>query len=282
MPWRFMAMVTGGLILFFVLLYNFGPKPKPSMNQVLLEEEARAKWTPVSVVSPQHVKLRDGSDISLSEMAAGHALANTVEILTDIDGDGTEELQLSVTYSQQELFTNKDYIFRRIPPQNGTEDVRYEEFFSHTGGMYIVGNNIRLYFDEIIETYRSCGSCEITGLPNYSLVPAIYLKADKGRFLFAGMNPRRNKEIEENLAYLATIDAPELSAGRDDGTRKEYVRQMVCYYFNNLDYQATEKMFRKYYRGADQDLIWRDIEEIIKTYAQKITSNAAFSNTEAL
>ncbi len=278
MPWKFMGFVTAGLIVFFVLLYNFGPKPK-GVKREATEMVRPMRVEPVSVVIDAPLKLKDGTFASVADVRARHRDADFAELLTDIDGDGENELQLSLTYPGQETFTSIDYIFRKT---GKTQDAPYEEFFSHEGGTYIVGNNMRLYFDAEVENYRSCGTCRVSGLPNARLVPAIYLYGSNGRLWFAETNPWRNREIEENLAYLKTAGIPELENGRDDGTRKEYIRQIVAYYFNNRDYAAAEAMFRKYYPGMDADAVWSSAAAIIQTYRQKITSNAAFGNMEVL
>ncbi|MBO9152788.1 J domain-containing protein [Chitinophaga sp. GCM10012297] len=285
MPWRFMGFVTGGLLLFFVLLYNFGPKPR-DINQELRDEEVRIEMPPISTVSQQSVKLKDGTSISLSGLASRYPSASVVELYSDIDGDGADELHLSVTYPGRALFTSRDYIFRRaeMPGEMDvdTKDALYEEFFTYENGLHIVGDNMRLYFGADIETYYSCNDCQVTGLPNPRMVPAIYLRARNGRLRFAETNAGRNREIEENLAYLNTRGVPDLANGQDDGTRKEYIRQVVTYYFNNRALPAAETLFRGNYPGSDQDAVWKDAEEIIKTYVQKITSNAAFGNMEVL
>lgn len=278
MPWKFMGMVTAGLIVFFVLLYNFGPKPQ-GVKQERPEMVRPMKIEPVSAVIEVPLKLKDGTFASVAELRARHRDADFAELLTDIDGDGENELQLSLTYPGQETFTSMDYIFRKA---GKAQDAPYEEFFSHEGGTYIVGNNMRLYFDAEVENYRSCATCKVSGLPNARLVPAIYLHGSNGRLWFAETNPWRNREIAENLAYLKTAGIPELQNGRDDGTRKEYIRQIVAYYFNNRDYAAAEAMFRKYYPATDVDAVWSSAAAIIKTYQQKITSNAAFGNMEVL
>lgn len=283
MPWRFMGFVTGGLILFFVLLYNFGPKPKNSYP-ASLEERVSIEIQPVSTVSAQNVRLKDGTYISLAGLASRYPGASVVELYPDIDGDNVDELHLSVTYPGRALFTSHDYIFRRdsLPEtmNAGENDIVYEEFFHYGNGMHIVGDNMRLYFGADIETYYSCSDCQVDGLPNPGMVPAIYLRARNGRLRFAETSARRNREIEENLAHLKYAGILERANGQDGGTRKEYLRQVVTYYFNNRDLRATETLFRNNYPGSDQEAVWQDAETIIKTYVQKITSNAAFGNME--
>ncbi|WP_346317135.1 J domain-containing protein [Chitinophaga sp. YIM B06452] len=237
-----------------------------------------------------YVKLQNGSRILLEDMIGHDLNASVTHSTDDIDNDGQDELRIIITRRNQAQFTDRDIILKR---RNSIQDVvvkepgsqsnspAYEEFFSHTGGMYIVGNNIRLYFDNMVETYRSCGICNVPRMPYKSNKPGIYLVANKGKLQFSMDYDYRNRILEESLAYLSSRGVPELENGQDDGTRKEYLRQVITYYFNNLDFGKTETLFRKYYTGEDEDVVWEDARSIIRLYAQKITSNAAFSHTEA-
>lgn len=294
-PWfaRISRWSLGILFVFFIKMVLFSLDDRrtyvPEFDFKRFDTAKNIMSTPSLVQKLTYVKMQDGSRISLEDLLGHDEDATNIQSMEDIDNDGTKEMHISITHRNQEQYTDRDIILKRrhnlqdaIVEETGKphSSPAYEEFFDHTGGMYIVGNNIRLYFDAAVETYKSCGSCNVSGMPYKNNKPGIYLIADKGKLQFSRDYDYRNKILEESLVYLSGLDVPELESGQDGGIRKEYLRQVITCYFNNLSFEKTEKLFRKYYNGKDEDAVWKDAQSIIRNYAQKITSNAAFSNKE--
>lgn len=283
MPTRVIVITAGIMILFFVSLYLFAPRepelrsgerhaPVPDTEDAL---PAAAVKTGMPVPLQDMQLLWDGKPVSLREILESPRHYRSNYSTTDINGDDIPELL--VTYHTGGAHCcNVDHLFVL------NEADRFELAFSYTGGLYVSGNKLTLYFYQDIGEYHSCYSCTVSGkLPRQDVNAEINTFFGDGKPALAATDAQLNASIVINLAYLSGRGIPPLDGrGRDDGSRKEIMLHMIAYHFNNHDAVKTKALFDQYYRWNDHAARWKDLQTMISRYEEIIFSNAAYRKKE--
>lgn len=254
-PKKAMAITGAVFVLFFVLLYLFGPVPR---NPAAKPETATA-LPPITsglipkVADPDPVLILPGREEQrLASFLAG---GDTTHSFLNMDGDDIPELVAG------------NYLF--APGADG----KYRLVFHYGGAMYVQHNRLFLYFNDLVGEYRSCLRCGVKQLPNDESIAEIRMVYDSGRVIFPETDKYRSIAILENLRYLfrSGIPAPD-ALGNDDGTRKELLRHFIAYHFNQRDMALTARLFQTLYAEPDKDAVWRDLEEMIVVLGNRIIS----------
>lgn len=277
MSHRTIIITASVLVLFFVSLYLFAPRetrPKVVSSEVTLPDTvAKAlladKDTPV--LPPDPPLVLDGRPSTLSAFLGDETHLRSHHTLTDIDNDGIPELLITY-HTGGAHCCNVDHLFVL------TEGGQFELVFSYTGGLYVSGNKLSLYYYQDIGYYHSCYGCTITDkLPRQDVNAEINTIFDKGKLMPTETNRQLNESIVINLAYLSSRGIPDLDEeGWDDGSRKEIMLHMIAYHFNNRDIEKTKALFDQYYTWSDRAARRKDLLAMIGRYEEIIFSNAAY------
>jgi len=133
-----------------------------------------------------------------------------------------------------------------------------------------VGTNNALIKVSIFEEmgyFHTCYACfpEI----NVPVISNLYLMCDKAGIHYTSI-PQLNDSIIESLSELKNIPIRNIDLNDltdfDDGNRKCFAMNLMCYYFNNQQNEiATKQLFYQYYPDIpDRDTIWTEIISFCK------------------
>ena len=164
LPWKIMLYTGGGLLLFFVLLYLFGPLPKdpnaPDKNAVSPAAPVFSTLFPQAADENPYVQLPGEERRRLNAFFTG---GDTTRRFVNMDNDDIPELVAG------------GYLFA------ATDGETYRPVFHYDGAMYVQQNLLYLYFNDLLGAYRSCYRCTVAGLPNDEPIAEIRMVYDSGR-----------------------------------------------------------------------------------------------------
>jgi hypothetical protein len=258
LPKKAMIITAVVFILFYVLLYFFGPEPRVHQGP----PSDRAAELPPSITAGLAPQVKDADPVLMLPGQPAQRLrsflgevGDTAHAFLNMDADDVPELVAG------------NYLFA------AGNDGRYRLVFHYNGAMYVQHQRLYLYFNDLLGEYHSCYRCAVNQLPNDESIAEIRMVYDSGRVVFPGEDKHRSIAILENLRYLFKKGIPALDAdGRDDGTRKELLRHFIAYHFNQRDMGMTARLFQQLYNEADKDAVWRDLQEMIGVLQKRITS----------
>lgn len=262
MPKKVVIITATLFAAFFILLYFFGPKPRPPYplpeRSIALPPVTSGLFPKVTDTNP--LLELNGNEIRLKDFLAGRDSSHS---FVNMDADEIPELVAG------------NYLF--ATGENG----RYRLIFRYEGAMYVQYNQVFLYFNDLVGAYRSCYRCAVERLPNDESIAEIRMVYDSGKVVFPGQDKHRTIAILENLQYLFNAGIPPLNEeGNDDGTRKELLRHFIAFHFNGRNRELTRTLFEKLYAEKDKEQVGRDLEEMISILEKRITSATVFNSDE--
>lgn len=267
LPWRFMVAILGVMILFFVGLYNFAPKPKDNNEELRMPDTHRL---------PKHVEATDKIHFTDGRVQQYEDWRNAFRHLPFIEswehfGNKSDEALYVTIYYNPDRHNYQDYVF--MQDENGG----LRQIFRYEGGTYRRGPQIKLFFGRDVEQ-GDCSDCEFPGLPNPGIA-GIYLEETGGGYAFEAVADLHEKKIRENLYWLQT--APLTRDFEMEYRMREYQRQILTWHFLHRSDSSAEAVFKEYYMQEDAAIRWHNIERLIKVYETKIASDILI-RTEAI
>lgn len=157
----------------------------------------------------------------------------------------------------------------------------YKEIFEIEGGvgsLQVSKGDLNFNFAENTGYFFTCYACFLENLPDSTFVPYIWLHYDGKNFIVKGGNESLNQSILRNLEFLSKREIPPLDVFEmDDGTRKAYAEHVIAWYFNNGEnMDATAKLFKTFYHGADSQKVFDEIVQYIQGMGSMSYSGSQF------
>ncbi len=267
LPWRFMAVILSVMILFFVGLYKFAPKPKDNNEELRMPD---TQMLPKNVSATDNIHFTDGKVQQYEDWRYSFRQLPFTESWEHFGNKSEEALYVTIYFSP-DRHIYQDYVFMR--EENGG----LRQIFRYEGGTYRTGAQLKLFFGRDVEE-GDCDDCEFPGLPNPGIA-GIYLEETGGGYAFEAVTGLHEKKIRENLNWLQT--APLTKDFEMEYRMREYLRQVLTWHFLHRNDSSAEALFREYYQQEDADVRWHKIERLIEVYENKIASDVVM-RTEAI
>ncbi|WP_126244746.1 J domain-containing protein [Chitinophaga rhizosphaerae] len=271
MPLKFMGIVLGALILLFVGLYNFGPKPKDAILPEIEYNPQNVANLPKGVSPEQHVLFANGDTTTYGEWHESISHHTVNESWQSFGAQGTPALFVTI-YFTPDRHTYCDFVF--LEDGEGT----FRQVFRYHGGTYKNGTLVQLFFGRDVEP-ENCGDCEADDLPNPGIT-GIFLRELTEGYRFENATQRHERKIRQNLEWLAAnADVVDFGPG---GLQRQFLRQMLTWHFLHRADASAEEVFREYYQRPDVDKAWEAIARLIKNYENKIAFDVALLHSKAI
>lgn len=270
MPWRLVGISLLAFILFFVVLYHFGPTTQMDVEKTNLSSLPDGRDLPKGLRAKDVVRFGTGESQDYGDWRASFSHLPFTESWQAFGTKGTPALYVTIYFSP-DRHDYRDYVFMWEAGPG------LREVFRYMGGAWRNGTQVKLYFGRDVEP-GDCSDCEMPGLPNPGIA-GIYLRETGQGYTFETAQPSHDAQLRENLEWLMAL--PQGMEPEAGALAREYLRQVMTWHFLHRADASAEKTFREFYQQTDADRRWREIEEMIATYEKKIASDV-WMRTEAI